>query len=1614
MGQKNFLLILVCLFSFGAAFGQETLKTVEAEANAVYNSGKLRVAIPFENGSRQRTTAARLRVELLDAHEKIVARGESGGRLAGGRNIFAATLDVANENKARDLLWQRIRYSLEAGGEKKSGTIALSEIMPELFRLRVSAADEIYAGMKYPVRVRAFHPTKDVSIVGVDITAKLKIDLETEDDEDELIIKASGKTDAEGFAVLEFEIPAGVKFNDDYSGEIEVLGVKNGLVAEADEDLETGKNNISVYFTTDKPLYQPGQKIFARALAMQKNKADSGLSVVAGKEFEFSIRDEDETLLFRRKITSSRFGVAALEWQIPENAKLGSYRISADSEDDELDADQTSFKVSRYELPNFVVQTRADKDFYLPGENTAEVTVDALYLFGKPVTSGRVRVVRESSREWNYREQKWDVEEGTPYEGEAGADGKYTARIDLSKEHEKLREDETDKFEDLHFTAYYTDFSTNKTEQRRFDVRVTKEPIHLYLEKGRGGDNNPKLPLTLYVSALTADGKPCAACRVEISGKYEDEDDSQTKPLAAFQTNARGAGKAEFPAPKRADGIYADDLEFKVVARDAENRIGTSEFEYAIDEDEKQLVVRTDKTIYRQGEPLKIEILASDENRSVFVDVLKNASSLASRRVKLTNGRAELRIPFNPAFKSFLTVSAFYDDEGEAVEDSRRIVYPSPRNLRVTTQTNKDEFRPNEEAALGFKVSTADNKQTEAALGVVILDQAVEERAKTDALFGGGVNIFEGIDSLGINGWDELDMKQLSPELQLAAEMGFANFGFENNIFGSDFPVASTVFEERLKKQFEAVDKALKKRYDETFEHPTDDASLRRILSGGGVDFDALRDPWGTPFRAVYDIYYRSDVVVIKSAGANKVFGDRDDFDVTRYYFEYFKKTGSEIDKAIGDYVRKTGKFVRDTETLRAALAEKDIDLDSIKDRWGNPYKIVFGIYGRKYTVVFESGGSQKNYNYNFVVWSSETDYFAEAEAKIGEVLTKFIAEKQTFPQTEEEFKAILKAGGVDFDALRDGWDRPFYLVYEARSQFADKVIIENVAPAAGGAAKETLSITPVTRRLGIFHIRSFGDDGVRSDQNYNDVWVATFAGIISEQRKEDAKPKLVVPKTAFVNGKSAIYGVVSDMNGAVIPNAEVVITNSETNAAYQARTNAEGVYLQTNLAAGKYSVRASATGFKTTVINELKLAAEQLAEANFTLEAGAVSEIVTVSADSTVTIDPGDTKIDTNITRQLITDLPKGTQFVSLLKISPNVRPESLSGGFQIDGASGAENNFVVDRQEVTNFRSGTLNKKNELPAAEQKTTPRLREYFPETLLWIPELVTDKTGKISIKFRLADNITTWRIYAVASDAQGRIGVTGRDIKAFQPFFVDLEPPKFLTDGDEIHLPSQVRNYTPASQKVDVTMGRADLFSMLSPDRQAVEVASGASGSAVFGFKAIAPVKDGRQRVTALAAKDADAIEKPVTVRPNGREIVRAESKLFKDAGAFDVDFPAGALPKTPQAELKIYPNLMAHVTEAVEGLLQRPYGCGEQTISSTYPNLMILKFKTDSPNSALEQKARKYLQKGYERLLGYQSADGGFSYWGGKSESDIALTAYALRFLSDARTIIEVDPKII
>jgi hypothetical protein len=176
-----------------------------------------------------------------------------------------------------------------------------------------------------------------------------------------------------------------------------------------------------------------------------------------------------------------------------------------------------------------------------------------------------------------------------------------------------------------------------------------------------------------------------------------------------------------------------------------------------------------------------------------------------------------------------------------------------------------------------------------------------------------------------------------------------------------------------------------------------------------------------------------------------------------------------------------------------------------------------------------------------------------------------------------------------------------------------------------------------------------------------------------------------------------SISGTVTDASGARIPGATVKAEGQAFTRT--ATTNSDGFFRMLQVPPGSYKVTVSANNFSGATADQVIVALGKTTPLEFALKVGSVSEQVNISADDVVRIDPADNKIQTNITTKVIDSLPKGTNMTSLLKLSPATRAEPLSGGFQVDGASGSENSFIIDGLETSNFRTGVLNTNNNLP---------------------------------------------------------------------------------------------------------------------------------------------------------------------------------------------------------------------------------------------------------------------------------------------------------------------------
>ncbi|HMV51033.1 MAG TPA: carboxypeptidase-like regulatory domain-containing protein, partial [Blastocatellia bacterium] len=136
-----------------------------------------------------------------------------------------------------------------------------------------------------------------------------------------------------------------------------------------------------------------------------------------------------------------------------------------------------------------------------------------------------------------------------------------------------------------------------------------------------------------------------------------------------------------------------------------------------------------------------------------------------------------------------------------------------------------------------------------------------------------------------------------------------------------------------------------------------------------------------------------------------------------------------------------------------------------------------------------------------------------------------------------------------------------------------------------------------------------------------------------------------------------SIFGTVTDASGAAVPGATVTITNIGTNVVETTKTNSDGNYNQTRLIPGKYKIKVEQSGFKASVVDEIVVNVDTAATVNLSLQAGAVSEEVTITAEAPL-LKTDRADVATTFETRQVTDLPiLDRNFTKLILLTPGTQ---------------------------------------------------------------------------------------------------------------------------------------------------------------------------------------------------------------------------------------------------------------------------------------------------------------------------------------------------------------------
>ncbi len=304
-------------------------------------------------------------------------------------------------------------------------------------------------------------------------------------------------------------------------------------------------------------------------------------------------------------------------------------------------------------------------------------------------------------------------------------------------------------------------------------------------------------------------------------------------------------------------------------------------------------------------------------------------------------------------------------------------------------------------------------------------------------------------------------------------------------------------------------------------------------------------------------------------------------------------------------------------------------------------------------------------------------------------------------------------------------------------------------------------------------------------------------------------------------------------------------------------------------------------------------------------------------------------------------------------------------------------------------------------------------RTDFRQTVYWNPIVQTDENGEATFEFYNSDAISSFKIITEGINA---LGVPGRDETTYSTkkmLYTDVKIPAYLSVNDTIKLDLKIYNNSAKTEKVQFEATLPDGFKILHKNYGNVSI--DAEGYANIPLEII-PLKKMENETLSISLQSEnyqDFVSNQVTVVspyfPTQTTIAGTTNETY----SFEVK---NSVPGSINASFNIYTDVVGDVMDGIASMLRQPYGCFEQTSSSTYPNVMILNYlqQAGKSNPDVEKQALDYIDKGYKRLIGFETAENGFE-WFGNTPAHETLTAFGLLEFTEMKNVYpNVDEKML
>ncbi|MGD1900257.1 MAG: alpha-2-macroglobulin [Phormidesmis sp.] len=303
-----------------------------------------------------------------------------------------------------------------------------------------------------------------------------------------------------------------------------------------------------------------------------------------------------------------------------------------------------------------------------------------------------------------------------------------------------------------------------------------------------------------------------------------------------------------------------------------------------------------------------------------------------------------------------------------------------------------------------------------------------------------------------------------------------------------------------------------------------------------------------------------------------------------------------------------------------------------------------------------------------------------------------------------------------------------------------------------------------------------------------------------------------------------------------------------------------------------------------------------------------------------------------------------------------------------------------------------------------------RLRENFQALAYYNGSVLTNDNGEAEVTFDLPDDLTTWRVMAVATDGALNFGQGEATLMTTQPLITNPLLPQFMRQGDRAQIGLSVTNTTENSGTLNLSgsLGNALRFTQSNePSDQLEEQVQAPAATAAYRFTMVAnQAGESTVEFRSQLADAADAFKVPLIVKATEvtEQVVEAgttiDSVTIPLRVAEDVNSEVGGL------EISLASNLLSNLKMPAEQTLAEDYFPSLQTLASRIAiasQLRILSQKYAQPIADIDLAAT--VATALEQLQQLQQPDGGFAGWPSSESSDPFTTPYAVSAIAQAQS---------